>query len=525
WSLRHKLAAIALALSLPVAGFLSFGTLTAQFFPGTDRDQIYIQVKMPDGRSIYDTRQLVLRLDAKLRQESLIRRVDWTIGESAPAFYYNMYRYKTGIPSWAEALVLTTDENKTNALIRRLQVEVDAQFPEARVIVRGIDQGPPVIAPLEIELYGPNLDVLQQLGEQFRSRLDAVPDVTHSNASLAGGAPKLVFNLNEEKLRLANLQLADVATTLDASLRGRTGGEVLEDTERLPVRVRLEESNWASVDQIASLRIAAPGIHGAGGQLPAIALSALGSPKLEPSRSPISRINGERANIIQAYLTRGVLPEEALKYLRADLAANPIPLPAGYRMKFGGDSDMRDTVIAQIMAPLGLIISALLATIVLTFNSWRLSAVAMLVCVCSLGLSLLSLAIFRYPFGVQALIGVIGSIGVSINAAIIIMTALQLDEDAAKGNLVAIRSVVMNSSRHIISTTVTTFGGFLPLILEGSQFWPPFAMAIAGGVLLSTIVSFFLVPPMYALVTGIGRTPQPARNFQIAQQQWEKLAS
>jgi len=68
--------------------------------------------------------------------------------------------------------------------------------------------------------------------------------------------------------------------------------------------------------------------------------------------------------------------------------------------------------------------------------------------------------------------------------------------------------VVMDSSRHIVSTTVTTFGGFLPLILEGSAFWPPFAMAIAGGVLLSTIISFFLVPPLF-LLCARSRSPQP----------------
>jgi multidrug efflux pump subunit AcrB len=235
------------------------------------------------------------------------------------------------------------------------------------------------------------------------------------------------------------------------------------------------------------------------GQLSAIPLSALGKPKLVPSRSPISRLNGERTNVIQGYLTRGVLPEEALKLLRADLLENPMDLPTGYRYKFGGDSGERESVVAHIMAPMGLIISALLATILLTFNSWRLTGVTLLVFVCSLGLSLLSLAIFRYPFGITALIGVIGSVGVSINAAIIIMTALKIDENAARGDLIAIRNVVMDSSRHIVSTTVTTFGGFLPLILEGSQFWPPFAMAIAGGVLLSTIVSFFLVPPMFVL--------------------------
>ena len=501
WSLRNPAAAIVLALVLPVTGFLSFGTLTAQFFPGTDRDQLYVQVKMPDGRSIYDTRQLVERLDVKLREEPLIRRVDWTIGESPPAFYYNMFRYKDGISTWAEALVLTTDENLTDDLIRRLQREVDTQFPEARVIVRGIDQGPPVSAPLEIELYGASLDVLQKLGEQFRLRMETIPDVTHTSASLMGGAPKLVFTLDEAKLRLAKLSLADAATALDASLRGRTGGEVLEGTERLPVRVRLGETQWADTDQIASIRVPVPrASHTGRGQLSAIPLSSLGQPMLVPSRSPISRLNGERTNVVQGYITRGVLPEEALKFLRADLLSNPIELPAGYRYEFGGDTGVRESVIEHILAPLGLIISALMATIVLTFNSWRLTAVTLLVFICSLGLSLLSLAIFRYPFGVQALIGVIGSVGVSINAAIIIMTALKIDEDAAQGNLLAIRNVVMDSSRHIVSTTVTTFGGFLPLILEGSQFWPPFAMAIAGGVLLSTFVSFFLVPPMFVLV-------------------------
>jgi len=500
WSLHNPVAAIALALVLPVTGFLSFGTLTAQFFPGTDRDQLYIQLKMPDGRSIYDTEQLVKRVDAKLRQHPLIRRVDWTIGESPPAFYYNMFRFKDGIPTWAKALVLTTDENLTDELIRQLQRELDREFPEARLIVRGIDQGPPVTAPLEIELYGPSLDTLQQLGEQFRLRMASVPDINHTSASLTGGTPKLVFTLDEAKLSLAKLDLAKAAAALDISLRGRTGGEVLEGTERLPVRVRLGETQWADSNQIASIRVPVPtSVTGEAGQLTAIPLNALGQAKLIPSRSPISRVNGERTNIVQGYLTRGVLPEEALKFLRADLALNPIVLPQGYRYEFGGGAGERASVVEYIMAPLWIILSALLATIVLTFNSWRLTGVTLLVFICSFGLSLLSLAVFRYPFGVQALIGVIGSAGVSINAAIIIMTALQLDKQAAQGNLLAIRTVVMDSSRHIVSTTLTTFGGFLPLILEGSQFWPPFAMAIAGGVLLSTIVSFFLVPPMFVL--------------------------
>lgn len=508
WSLHHPAAAIALSLSLPISGFLAFPTLTAQFFPGTDRDQMFIQVKLADGRSIYDTQAMVKRLDERLRSDALVRRVDWTLGESAPPFFYNMYRTREGIPSWAEALVLTRDENQTDELIRSLQLELDADFPEARIIVRGIYQGPPVSAPLEIEVHGPNLAILKSLGEELRERMARTPYVIHTNAGLIGGAPKVVFHLDEQRLRLANLQMVDAAEALNDSLRGRIGGEVLEGTERIPVRVRLAEDNWGTPDKIADIRLPLPANLGNGGGLP---LNALGRPALEPSQSPISRLNGVRINTIQGFITRGVLPEEALKLLAADLEANPIDLPPGYRIVYGGDADERAKVVNHIMAPMGLIMSALLATIVLTFNSWRLSAVSVLVCICSMGLSLLSLAIFQYPFGVMSLVGVIGSIGVSINAAIIIMTALQASPGAMQGSPYAIRTVVMDSSRHIVSTTVTTFGGFLPLILEGSQFWPPFAMAVAGGVLLSTIISFFLVPPMFMLVNRLHLPRRAAR--------------
>ncbi|MEM8824075.1 MAG: efflux RND transporter permease subunit, partial [Pseudomonadota bacterium] len=105
-----------------------------------------------------------------------------------------------------------------------------------------------------------------------------------------------------------------------------------------------------------------------------------------------------------------------------------------------------------------------------------------------------------YPFGINAVIGLIGSIGVSINAALIILTALQEDDDAMTGDDAAMAQVVMNSSRHITSTTITTVGGFLPLILAGGGFWPPFAMAVAGGVALSTVISFYFTPPAFRLV-------------------------
>jgi len=191
-------------------------------------------------------------------------------------------------------------------------------------------------------------------------------------------------------------------------------------------------------------------------------------------------------------------------------------LPPGYHLSIGGDADARSETIANLVSSVGLIITLSIATIIVTFRSYRLSLITFIVCGLAAGLSLLSLAIMRYPFGIQALIGVIGSIGVSINAAIIILSALKEDSLAMQGDRDRVAAILFRSSRHIVSTTITTFFGFLPLILEGGGFWPPFAMAIAGGVLLSTIISFYFTPSLFLL--WFSRT-QPKRFRSLRREQ------
>jgi multidrug efflux pump subunit AcrB len=227
------------------------------------------------------------------------------------------------------------------------------------------------------------------------------------------------------------------------------------------------------------------------------------------AETAIHRRNGERINTVQGFVERHLLPEVALAEAQARIWASGLELPPGYRLEIGGDSDARDETLRNLLGSLVIIVALTIATIVMTFGSYRLSTVTLMVAVLSMGLSLLTLAVFGYPFGIQAVMGVIGSIGVSINAAIIIMTALQGDPGALRGDVQAIADRVLAQSRHIVSTTITTFGGFVPLILEAGGFWPPFAMAIGGGVLLSTVVSFYFVPPAFALIARRGRLPSP----------------
>jgi multidrug efflux pump subunit AcrB len=506
-SLRHPVLSILAALALPVTGFLAFPTLTAQFFPGADRNQFHVQLTLAAAPSIRTTEAVAARADAILRGTEGVTAVAWVVGESAPAFYYNMISEQEGNAAFAEALVTTESPRATAAIIPVLQRRLDADLPEAQVVVRDLVQGPPVAAPVELRFVGPDLEVLRGLGDLARAIMAEVPGITQTRATVAGGAPKLVVDLDEDELAQAGLDLGAAARQLSLGLDGALGGSLVEGTEESPVRVRIAGGLRASADGVASLDLLAPGAvaAAAAGDYPALPLSALGRLAVVPGESPIDRLNGARVNLVQGFVAYGVLPEEALSDLRLRLAAVPDLVPPGYRLEIGGDADARADTVNNLLATLSLVVVLTLATLVLSFGSFRLTFVTLAVAVLAMGLSILSLAVFRFPFGINALIGVIGSVGVSINAAIIVLSALSQDAAARAGDREAMARVVTGAGRHIVSTTITTFGGFLPLILSGGGFWPPFAMAVAGGVLLSAVVSFYFTPPVYALMAGRDR--------------------
>lgn len=523
WAVANPVRSVALSLVLPVMGFLSLPTLSPQFFPGVDRDQFYVEIDLPPGSAITATQETVIRIDEQLRTDDRIEQIMWVVGRSAPAFYYNIVGARENAPGHAQALITTASAEATEAMLPELQRNLATLAPEAEVLVRGLVQGPPVAAPVEIRLVGENLHTLRELGDEAQQIMASVDSVLVARGTIGPGAPKAIIDIDEAQARLIGLDLGGIARQLQASLEGVTGGSMVEGAEELPIRVRLGDASRSDLQAIRDLPILLPNAAGrsAQGLWPAMPLSAISTIRLEPSASTITRRNGERANTVQGFILRGVLPEEALMEVQAALDEAGFALPAGYRMELGGDSDARASTLGDLLASLGLIITLTIAAIALTFNAFRLTAIALVVCGLSAGLSMLALAIFQYPFGINAIIGVIGSIGVSVNAAIIILTGLQANEGAMRGDKAAMVDVLMGSSRHIVSTTITTFGGFLPLILAGGGFWPPFAMSVAGGVLLSTVVSFYFTPPMFVLAYA----RQARKHARASQQPKEVRAS
>ena len=502
WSLKHPKRSMALASILPIFGYLGASTLPRQFFPPADRDQFNVEMWLPRQSSIEETERVALDVDLKLRAHDEIESVHWFIGRSAPPNYYNLRQSEDGNASYAQAQVQIESVEALDELLPRLQEELDREFPNAQILVRELLQGPPVDAPIEYRIYGPDIAVLRSLGEELRERMTRVSTVTHSLATLTAGSPKLRFRPDENEARMIGLQLLDIASQLNVSLEGMPGGSILEGNEEIPIRVRVGDETRSNVERVRATALIAPGMQSEVSGYRGVPLESLVDTDLRPVLDGIPHRNGRRVNTIRGYTHANVFPETAFTELREILTSDPIEVPPGYDLEIGGDAAERKEAMGSLFAFVPVLVVLMLAVVALSLNSFRLAAVIFAVAIQSMGLGFLSLTVLRYPLGFQAMIGQIGLIGVAINAAIIINAALQTRPAALAGSVDDIRdTVIRDTSRHIISTTITTFGGFLPLILTPGGFWPPFATGIAGGVLLSTVVSFYFVPAAFLVIT------------------------
>ncbi|WP_076410813.1 efflux RND transporter permease subunit [Shewanella sp. UCD-KL12] len=490
-ALKRPLLSALLIGILPISGFIASGQMTEQFFPPSDRDMFQIEVHLPPHSSVQSTRTLVEKMDQQLRDTQGVTRIDWVIGGNAPSFYYNLLQRQQGASNYAQAMVKVTDFDTANRLIPQLQTKLDLANPQAQILVRKLEQGPPFNAPVELRVFGPNLDQLRLIGDEVRRILSNTPDVIHTRATLSAGAPKIWFQVNEDASLMSGLNLTEIAQQIQMATIGIKGGSILEQTESLPVRVRLQDSTREQQTKLSEINLVSQ--SGAG-----IPLSALATSQIQVSRGAIPRRDGQRVNTIEAYILSGVLPQQVLDDAKAKI--DSIALPAGYHIEVGGESAKRNEAVGNLLSNVVLVVTLLLATVVLSFNSFRLTAIILFSAMQSAGLGLLAVYLFGYPFGFTVIIGLLGLMGLAINAAIVILAELEDQDDSRQGNIDSIVKVVSSCGRHIGSTTITTIGGFLPLIIAGGGFWPPFAIAIAGGTLLTTLLSLIWVPTMYKLI-------------------------
>ena len=166
-----------------------------------------------------------------------------------------------------------------------------------------------------------------------------------------------------------------------------------------------------------------------------------------------------------------------------------------------GETEESAQAIALLVTYLPVLLVLMVATVVLSFRSFALAGIIGAVAAMSVGLGMLSLWLSGYDIGFNPILGSAGLIGVAINGSIVVLAAIRANPEARAGGRAAIVEETSGATRHIVSTTLTTIGGFLPLLFfTGGDFWPPLAVVIAGGVGFSMLLSLWFTPALYTLI-------------------------
>ncbi len=375
------------------------------------------------------------------------------------------------------------------------------------ILVRQLEQGPPVDAPIMVRVFGPELDQLKQIGQRIRTVFSRIPNVVATNSDVSSSTAKLSLSVDEQQARIAGLTHLEIAQQLSVALDGQSGGSLLEGTEVLPVRIKLKRDQRTNTQQLSGFELVARDEQGQPVQIP---VDSIGHWQLVPNDSTIERIDGYRMNEIQVSVRAGVLASTVLDEFKRRWPESGFQMPSGYSIQYAGESAERNRAVTNLLASAGILLVLMAAGLVLSFQSFRLAALIGLVGGLAVGLGLAALAIFGYPFGFMAIVGIMGLVGVAINDSIVVLAALRGNAEARRGQRQAAERVVFRASRHVISTTLTTIAGFMPLILAGGGFWPPLAISVAGGVAGATLLALVFVPSAFVLM--FGRQPEPRRE-------------
>jgi multidrug efflux pump subunit AcrB len=489
WPRRTLLAALAFViLSFGVAAALGFS-----LFPNADIPQFRIEVETPTGASVADTDRAVRFIERELAQHDEIRHWFANVGHGNPRVYYNIFPEETKANTGEVFIELERfDPKRTPALLEELRANFDA-YPGAHIIVEPYRNGPPINAPIEIAVVGPDLDELQRLASSAEALIAATPGARDVDNPARRLRTDLDLNIDTDKAALLGIAPVEVDRTVRAAVAGLTVGKFREtDGDEFDITLRLPMQGRQQLGALDYIQVTS-----ASGQ--PVPLRQLTNPEFSTAPSSIRRHDRLREIIVTAYTTAdanvAAVTQEVLGRLERGL-----DLPPGYSIRAGGELEAQQETFGGIGTAVLVAVFGILAVLVLEFGSFRSMLIVAGVIPLGMAGGFLGLWVTGYDLSFTATIGLVALIGIEIKNSILLVDftnqlreqGLPLDDAVTQAGEIRFLPIIL--------TSATAIGGLLPLAVQGSGLYSPLAIVIIGGLLSSTLIGRLVTPVMYKML-------------------------
>jgi multidrug efflux pump subunit AcrB len=495
WCIERRWVVLGVTAVLFAIAMAAFTRVPQQFFPNSERPELLVDLRLPEGASFEATLREANRLEKVLDSKPEIEHFVDFVGTGAPRFYLPLDQ-QLQQPNFAQFVITARSVEHREELMHWLDAKLEKEFSGVRTRVARLENGPPVGFPIKFRVSGDDIATVRSIAETVADKVRA--DSRTRNVQFDWDEPaerSVSFEIDQNRARQLGVTSEDVSGFLAMTLSGYTVTQYRERDKLINVDLRAPKSERVDPAKLTSLAVPTPN-----GSVP---LGSLGHIRdtleygviWERDRQPTITVQADVRGDAQGIdVTRNI--EHALAVVRAKL-------PVGYRIEVGGAVEESVKGQTSINAEMPLMIIAVLTLLMIQLRNFARTFIVVLTAPLGLIGVVAALLLFGKPFGFVALLGVIAMFGIIMRNSVILVD--QIDQDIAAGHarFDAIIGATVRRFRPIMLTAAAAVLALIPLLRSG--FFGPMATALMGGITIATVLTVFFLPALYATCFRVRR--------------------
>ena len=492
-----------------VLSLLIIPTLKIRLFPYADRDQFAVEIYLPDGKGLAETRAVADSVQSVLAKDKRITNITSFIGCSSPRFM-DCYAPQIAGKNYAQFIVNTKSNSATLDLLSEYQPRLGEAFPNAYVMFKRLDFMR--VPELEYRFYGENIDSLHIVAERLVKRMRQLPELEWVHTDYLQPFPMVSVQLNPVTSAQLGVSRATAELALNATSSDLRVGQLWEGNYEVPIVVK-DDADMTFSD-IENLGIATPVTMAStvlGQKNTTIPLRQIADVKPRWTESRIVHRGGERCITVTAHFEQGIYTTPIEKKI-AKIMEKEILLPQGVRPEVGGELENGAEAMPQIYAGITIAMVIVFFFLLFNFKKYGITMICMVALALLIPGALIGLGLMNRALGLTSIFGLITLMGMIMRNEILIFEhAIDLIKKHVaehgdwtvdrKGYNEAVKQAAYDAGKRrmvpIFLTTATTAVGVVPMIIAQSSFWMPVGVTIFAGGIGSLIMVVTMLPVIY----------------------------
>lgn len=488
WCIRFKKTVIigTAAIFAGTVALISF--VNQEFFPDSVRPEIILDVNLPSGASIKETKEVMAGIADNLYGDDRVSSFSTYVGDSAPRFIL-LFDPLAPEDSHGQMILVARDSKVRDSLRDDTLAFIAEQYPDARAHARLITTGPPAEYPIMLRLSGKNVEDTVKFAKEAAALVSQYPGMKNVSMDWPEETPVVRLKIDQDKVRKLGGDNYSISRDLYVKLSGYKVAESYQGNQLVPISFRLEGSNAARLADLSSLPVhVGSGRYVPLGEIADISYENETSTIWRRDLHPTITIRGETGGDKTADSVVNELYDRTLKEFREHL-------PDGYTLEKDGAIENSEKSVQYLAAPVPIMIFLILMILMFELDKIPLMVIAGITGPLGLIGAILSLFLTRQPMGFVSIVGMLALSGMVVRNSIILLDQIRQHlADGKKPYDAVIESAALRF-RPIMLSSVTDVLGFVPLI--PSPFWRPLAVSFIGGLLLATAIGLLVVPALY----------------------------